>query len=235
MDQDKNKDAGKKIISLVSHKLRTPVSVITGYSEAILMQGEKGRSPFTQKAFEEIYKQGLKVAGLVDKLLTYNKADAMTPDAVKKVRFGLKELLEEVKKEVQPRHAETGKSDVEIICAPDLFVDADRELFKTAVTELLDNALLFNNRMGKIIKINSSKSTAYTSVSIKDNGSGISPQDVNNIFEPFFQVDDFFTGQVEGWGLGLPMVKKIMDLHKGSVSVVTDKGLGSIFTITVPD
>ena len=63
---------------------------------------------------------------------------------------------------------------------------------------------------------------------------GIRPQDVSRIFEPFYQVDDDQTGQVTGWGLGLTMVKRILDLHNGAINVVSDRGLGSIFTVNLP-
>ena len=65
-------------------------------------------------------------------------------------------------------------------------------------------------------------------------GAGVRPQDVNKIFERFYQVDDYFTGQIDGWGLGLTIVKKIIDLHNGSISVISDRGLGTIFTASFP-
>ncbi len=72
------------------------------------------------------------------------------------------------------------------------------------------------------------------SVSVRDYGAGIRPQDVNKIFERFYQVDDYFTGQIDGWGLGLCMVQKIVELHNGSINVISDRGLGSIFTVSLP-
>ena len=53
-------------------------------------------------------------------------------------------------------------------------------------------------------------------------------------FERFYQVDDYFTGQIDGWGLGLCMVQKIVELHNGSINVISDRGLGSIFTVSLP-
>ncbi len=248
MDFDKSNDTGAKILSLISHKLRTPLSIITGYSDAIMTQVTKEKlSPFTEKAFEEINKQGNKMALLVDKLLRFTKVQDMAPRHVKKTTFNLKELLAEVSKDtlsaqeesggvlVKDSRVSKGALSVEITCQDNLEVTANRDLLKAALEELIDNSLKFNNRIEKVIKLYAYKHSTHTSISIKDTGVGIRPQDVNNIFERFYQVDDFFTGQIEGWGLGLPLVKKIMDLHEGSVSVVSDKGLGSIFTINLPD
>jgi signal transduction histidine kinase len=107
-------------------------------------------------------------------------------------------------------------------------------MVRLAVEELLENAIKFNNKLEKIIKVQVANHGDSISISVRDYGVGIRPQDVSLIFEPFYQVDDYFTGQVNGWGLGLPMVQRILNLHKGSISVVSDRGLGSIFTLSFP-
>ena len=71
-------------------------------------------------------------------------------------------------------------------------------------------------------------------LAIADNGVGIKEEDINQIFEKFYQVDDFFTGQVEGWGLGLALVKRIMSLHGGSISVRSQYGVGTIISLRFP-
>ena len=107
-------------------------------------------------------------------------------------------------------------------------------MLKLCVCELLANAIKFNNKLEKIIKVQGTNHGDSISISVRDYGVGIRPQDVSKIFEPFYQVDDYFTGQISGWGLGLPMVQRILDLHRGSISVVSDRGLGSIFTLSFP-
>lgn len=246
---ENEKDAGSKILSLVTHKLRTPLSIINGYAEAVVMQLEKEKvSPFTAKAIEEIVKQGAKMGALVDKLLNFAKVDDMKESELNTVSFPLKPLVYEAAEEVLSANEENsapvvknsaglsaGNIAVEITCPDDLSLFADRELFKTVLFELIDNAVKFNNKLEKVIQVYCFKHSTYTAVSIKDTGVGIRAQDVNNIFEKFFQVDDFFTGQIEGWGLGLALAKRIMDMHGGSISVVSDKGVGSVFTLNIPD
>lgn len=242
----KEKDASNKILSLVSHKLKTPLSIINGYSEAILSQAGKEKfSPFSSKALEEINKQGLKMAELVDKLLTYNKISAMQPVDLKKTDINLKTLAKEcasraIAKEDDTTPAPTAEpaakrgTYIEIDCSEKLSVHADKEILRAMLEEMLDNAIKFNNKMEKIIKLQCANHGNTVSISVRDYGAGIRPQDVNRIFEPFYQVDDYFTGQINGWGLGLPMLKTGAELHGGSVSVVSDRGLGSIFTVTLP-
>lgn len=246
MKETEEQKAWNKILSLVSHKMKTPLSIINGYSEAVLSQAGKERfSPFTTKALEEINKQGNKMSALVDKLMFYNKVSAMQPTDIKRAPITLKPLLKECASTAISREEEAGVvppnsnankrgTYIEIDC-PDKFpLTGDEKLIKAMVDELLSNAIKFNNKLEKIIKIQCANHGDSISISVRDYGAGIRPQDVNKIFERFYQVDDYFTGQIDGWGLGLSLVKKIVELHAGSVSVVSDRGLGSIFTVNLP-
>ena len=234
-----------KALSLISHKLRTPLSIINGYSEAVLSQAEKEAfSPFTTKALEEINKQGGRMSILVDKLMAFNQVVSADAQHLEKKAVLLKELIKECASKVIARDedsvpAQQGKgikrgTFVEIDCSTQLSLSANAQMLRLAVAELLENAIKFNNKMEKIIKVQVANHGDSISISVRDYGVGIRPQDVSQIFEPFYQVDDYFTGQVNGWGLGLPMVQRIVNLHNGSVSVVSDRGLGSIFTLSFP-
>ena len=235
-----------KILSLVSHKLRTPLSIINGYSEAILSQASKENfSPFTAKALEEINKQGSKLCKLVDKLLFFNKVNNLTTKELAKKTINLKNLLKVCANDAISQDEDLASTPpastiakrgtfIEIDCSPTLELNADEELISFLAEEMLLNAIKFNNKMEKIIKVQATHHGDSISISVRDYGAGIRPQDVNKIFDRFYQVDDYFTGQIDGWGLGLSIVKRIMDLHQGSISVVSDRGLGSIFTLSFP-
>ena len=237
-----------RALSLISHKLKTPLSIINGYSEAILSQAKKEKcSPFTSKALEEINKQGGRMSLLVDKLMAFNKVTAAQTEGIEKQTVYLKNLIKDCAAKAIAQEEETPApapvtddtsvkrgTFVEIDCPEHLSVTANEEMLRLCIRELLANAIKFNNKMEKIIKVQCANHGDTISISVRDYGAGIRPQDVNRIFEPFYQVDDYFTGQISGWGLGLPMVKRILDLHDGSISVVSDRGLGSIFTINFP-
>ncbi len=240
-----NEALSAKALSLISHKLRTPLSIINGYSEAVLSQAEKENfSPFTTKALEEINKQGSRMSSLVDKLMAFNQVITADIQHIEKQSLPLKELIKECASQViaqdeGPLPTQQGKgvkrgTFVEIDCSIQLTLQANENMLRLAVCELLENAIKFNNKMEKIIKVQVAHHGDSISISVRDYGVGIRPQDVGQIFEPFYQVDDYFTGQVSGWGLGLPMVQRIASLHHGSVSVVSDRGLGSIFTLSFP-
>lgn len=237
-----------RALSLISHKLKTPLSIINGYSEAILSQAGKEKfSPFTSKALEEINKQGKRMSQLVDKLFAFHKVSSANTDTLVKQSIALKPLIKECAAAAIAQNEDSAPEPVpqtdssvrrgtfvEIDCPEGLTLCANEEMLRLGVTELIGNSIKFNNKMEKIIKVQCANHGDSISLSVRDYGVGIRPQDVNRIFEPFYQVDDSFTGQVNGWGLGLPMLKQILDLHGGTISVVSDRGLGSIFTLNFP-
>ena len=101
-------EENSKMLSLVSHKLKTPLSIINGYSEAILSQSSKENfSPFTAKALEEIHKQGTKLCYLVDKLLFFNKINNLTQKDLALKTISLKKLLKSCANEAISREDET--------------------------------------------------------------------------------------------------------------------------------
>ena len=234
-------------LTLIAHKLRTPLSIITGYCEAVQTQAKNSLSPFAEKALQEISTQGNHLSQLVDKLLAFNKVFNTREADLEKKEITLKPLLKEcasyalTQEEIIPQAP--AKSDdsssrrgifVEADCPAELTLCANEELLRLCMQELLSNAIKFNTRAEKIIKIQCVNHGNCISLSVRDYGTGIRPQDVQRIFEPFYQVDDDFTGQITGWGLGLTTVKRILELHHGSVNVVSDRGLGSIFTMNFP-
>jgi len=236
-------DTGTKILSLISHKFRTPLSIINGYSDALLNQKDEKASAFWEKAVEEIHKQGNHLAYLVDRLIRFTKVEETDTKDIVKIPLNLKtllaaaarEILEEKGGEISARGdvLRQGPVTVEISCPEDFTLMCDDALTRAALKELIDNAVKFNLSAAKTVNIYCQKHGGSVSISVKDNGAGIRPGEINKIFDKFYQIDEYFTGQIEGWGLGLPFVKKVMQLHGGAVSVVSDKGLGSVFTLTL--
>lgn len=235
-----------KTLSLISHKLRTPLSIINGYSEAILSQaGKEHFSPFTAKALGEIHKQGERMSVLIDGLAAFIKVVSTPENSLKKEPISLKKLIKECaakaisqsEEGALPAQQQNGVKRgtfIEIDCSSQITFNANEEMLRLCLCELFINAIKFNTKMEKTIKVQGANHGDSVSISVRDYGIGIRPQDVSKIFEPFYQVDDYFTGQISGWGLGLSMVQQVLALHHGSISVVSDRGLGSIFTLSFP-
>lgn len=245
--ENPNLNINTQALTMIAHKLRTPLSIINGYCEAIQAQQKNALSPFTAKALEEMGVQGAHLSQLIDKLVAFNKVFSVQPETLEKKELELKPLIKDsaaralaVADSLSTPSAPTDNSltrrgaFVETDCPDQLTLAANADLLRLGVEELLTNAIKFNNKTEKVIKVQCVNHGNCISLSVRDYGEGIRPQDVNHIFEPFYQVDDDKTGQVSGWGLGLTMVQRIAQLHGGSVSVVSDRGLGSIFTLNLP-
>jgi len=237
------------ILTLIAHKLRTPLSIINGYSEAVVAQAGKEKfSPFTAKALEEICQQGGHMGQLIEKLAAFNKVMMVEKNALDKRPIPINKMLKHCTSLVLMQRNSAGlptdsSSDatfvkrgvqVDIDCPANLTINGNEEMLRLCISELMENAIKFNNKMEKIIKVQVANHGDSISLSVRDYGVGVRPQDVENLFKPFFQVDDDFTGQVNGWGLGLSMVQRVVTLHGGTVNVVSDRGLGSIFTLKFP-
>lgn len=240
------KDPATKLLALVSHKLKTPLSIINGYSETILSSMQPGEmSSFNIQALRNISKQGQKMALLVDRLVHFSSINELKEADIKKERFGLYSILAEVATSCAYRDDAVNVNSseetirrkgpsIEIKCSEETSIYADKRLFIMALEELLDNSIKFNNNMNKRLKLFYYEEEGFDVVAIADNGVGIKPEETHKIFDTFYQVDDFFTGQIEGWGLGLALVKRIVALHNGHIALRSQYGVGTIISLKFP-
>jgi signal transduction histidine kinase len=241
-----HKDPATRVLSLVSHKLKTPLSIINGYTEAVLTQIKPGElSDFVSKALIDINKQGEKLAILVDKLVRFSSVSNLIKKDVKKDMVKVRPMFSSVSNKCVMRDDSLNvlSSDktirfqgptVEIKCDSDVEINADKILVSIAIEELTDNAIKFNNNSNKKVRMFYYQEDDKDVLAVADNGVGIKEEHISQIFDKFYHVDDFFTGQIEGWGLGLALVKRIMGLHDGTISVRSQYGIGTIISLRFP-
>ncbi|MCX7647669.1 MAG: ATP-binding protein, partial [Elusimicrobiales bacterium] len=110
-------------------------------------------------------------------------------------------------------------------------VKIDLELFYKALSELIRNGIKHNKKDKKKIIITSKILNGFKTISVWDNGNGIPGRELDKIFDKFYQIESGFTGQTEGWGLGLSMVRKILELHGFSYKIKSQVDKDTIFTI----
>lgn len=243
---EKKIDPASRVLSLVSHKLKTPLSIINGYTEAMLSQIKpEDKETFNAKALSDISKQGEKLAILIDKLVRFTSVSGLSAEEVKKQDTNIKALFSSVSSScilrddalsIMSSDATIRRSGpvIDIKCEDKVSLFADKALVSIALEELVDNSIKFNNNTVKKIKMFYYEQNGKQILAVADNGVGIKEEDLNLVFEKFYQVDDFFTGQIEGWGLGLALVKMIMNLHNGEISVRSQYGIGTIISLRFP-
>lgn len=216
----------KDFISGVSHQLKTPLSILHGYAD-LLVQGdltETERQEYTAYVAEE----SVRLTELIDNMLRLSRIDhrQISPKAE---TFSLSEQLRQAVLKLEPRWSARS-----IVPEPELEeIDytGDAELLSQVWLNLLDNAVKFSPE-GGTIGITLRRSDTAVTCSIRDEGPGMDAETLSRVFEQFYQAD---TGrQGEGTGLGLPLAKRIAELHGGSIRAESSPGKGACFTVTLP-
>ncbi len=229
----------RTFLSLISHKLKTPLTSILGYAEILSDEGAAARAddPETrarlrQKAASAIVSQSKYLSSLVDRLLLYvSLEDPLRPsemeifsleEAARQALQGLAEWLKA--KNVQIVEDMAGQSPVL----------GNRNFLRVAVKNLVENAVKFNTHSMKKVLLRLSREDGFVLLSVQDNGPGIPPEEQERIFSRFYQVEPSFTGQTEGWGLGLPLAQRVARWHGGRLSLNSRLGAGTTVTLALP-
>ncbi|MBI3288711.1 MAG: GAF domain-containing protein [Elusimicrobia bacterium] len=221
----------RTFLSLISHKLRTPLAAVTGFAEILMGEIDPEKEPLSAKAVRAISEQGAKVSQLVDKLLSYTTIES--PDTqISPEPISADEAIGEAIASLQDKIAARGaKLDV----APAGFIlMVERRMVVESIKNLIDNAVKFNPAPAPAVVIRVRCGGNWAELSVADNGPGVPPEDQERVFARFHQVEKDFTGQQDGLGLGLAYVRKVAELHGGSAVLVSKLNAGTTVTITLP-
>ncbi len=224
------------LLANVSHELRTPLTAILGYAD-LLLGGILGPLAERQAAAVAIVQRnGERLSRCVGALLDFARIDAgralVTPRP-----FALGALLEQTAGPLRPELAKAGLT-LALEVEPDLPpVHGDSEKLAQVIENLLVNAMKFTPAGGRVTLLARrapDDGPPGVLVRVSDTGIGIPPEQLEHVFERFFQVDTSTTRRAGGLGLGLSIVKSILDAHGAEVSVTSEVGRGSTFGFTLP-
>jgi len=214
----------RHLLQAVSHELRTPISRI-GFNLEILstVKDEEEKARRIAQIGEEMNE----LSDLVGELLLYTRFDSGTTP-IKKSTISVPEALQEVLDRLDPPRHDCA---IEIESPADLKVTANRVYFKRAIQNLLLNAVRYAR--GKVVIRCQAVSTAVV-IEVQDDGPGIPPAERERIFEPFTRVDDSRSRESGGAGLGLAIVRRILESHGGTVDLADDGPPGARFVMRWP-
>jgi two-component system, OmpR family, phosphate regulon sensor histidine kinase PhoR len=221
----------KDFVANVSHELRTPLTAIRGYAETLL-EGALQDDENNRRFLEIIKAHAIRLNNIASDLLTLSELESGKvrpgPEPVS-VRVALESALRTVEAEARVRG-------VTMICGrvEDAQVLGDRVQIEQALVNLLDNAVKFNRPSGEVLVEVTRPANGKISISITDTGIGIPHDDLPRIFERFYRVDKARSREVGGTGLGLSIVKHIVERLNGTVTVDSQLGKGSTFTLLLP-
>ncbi|MBE9174888.1 PAS domain-containing protein, partial [Synechocystis salina LEGE 06155] len=251
-----------EFLANMSHELRTPLNAILGLTEGILEEVFGPLTSKQRQSLETVERSGIHLLSLINDVLDVAKIEAgeveLYPSEVSAKRLCETSLMF-VKQQAQKKNIQLIRNIPDHL--PDIWGDERR--LNQILINLLNNAVKFTPAGGRITLTvsqifspqpannsdlagiervstysppSSEKTGAqgYLKIAITDNGIGIAPGNLTKLFQPFIQIDSALSRQYEGTGLGLALVKQLVELHGGSVSVFSRLDLGSTFSVTLP-
>jgi PAS domain S-box-containing protein len=234
-----------EFLANMSHELRTPLNAILGMTEGLQ---EEVFGTITQeqiKALQTIESSGSHLLELINDILDIAKIESGTMDldcTPVSIAYLCQSSLAFIKQQALKKRIQL---EIKLpLNLPELLIDERR--IRQALINLLNNAVKFTPVGGRItLEVSRQQSPVDSDagdsplpntlrIAVIDTGIGIAPEDINKLFQPFMQIDSALNRQYQGTGLGLALVKRIVELHRGQVGLTSEVGVGSCFTIKLP-
>jgi heavy metal sensor kinase len=219
----------RQFTASISHELRTPLTALRGEAEVALMEAR------TPEGYRRVLASQLeefdKLTQMINRLLTLARAEGgeihLATD-----RVNVSDLVSSLAAQMEPM-VSWKNIHLQVNVDDDIFVGGDRDWLESAVLNLLDNAIKFTPEGGEVDVAVSMKDQTVR-LDIRDTGIGIPAEALPHVFERFFRAEPSRSKEFEGAGLGLALVKWVVENHRGRVGVESEIGKGSCFTIWLP-
>ncbi|WP_228467330.1 sensor histidine kinase [Peribacillus sp. JNUCC41] len=216
-----------EFLASISHELRTPLTYIKGYADVARRRDldDSERSRY----LEIIHDESERLNRLLDELFNMARMDLNT-FTISKETVQLSSFLRNIHEKVLPAFTNE-RIQLNLECKDDLFIDIDPSRFEQVILNLLDNALKYSNEY-TVTTIKATECLGRISISIIDQGVGIPPEDIPHIFDRLYRVEKSRARDTGGFGLGLSIVKQLVEIQGGTISVKSNLKQGTCFTIT---
>ncbi|WP_237658452.1 sensor histidine kinase [Ureibacillus xyleni] len=227
-DLERLKDERNEFLASIAHELSTPLTYLIGYSKIAMRKGlsEEEREHY----LEIIGEESDRMKDLVKNLLDLARMDE-TSFTVSKEYFWANSFLENICKLVVPSY-EVKKIRLNLVCESDFQIYADSIRLEQIILNLLDNSLKYSNENSEVT-LKAYKKDEKTIISVIDTGIGIPADEIEFIFEKLYRVEKSRSRAYGGSGIGLAVVKELVEAHGGTIEVKSKLGEGSTFKITI--
>jgi signal transduction histidine kinase len=224
--------AKSEFLANMSHELRTPLNAILGFSEVI----KKGMfGPLSARYCSyggDIHESGTHLLNLINEILDLSKLEAGHFE-LHEENVDIANVIQTSRRLVEPL-AEKGKVQLSEAAENNLpMIRADERRIRQVLINILSNAVKFTPEGGQV-RVQSSLRSDGLIIAISDTGIGIAPGEIPKAMEPFGQIDSKISRKYEGTGLGLPLAKRLVELHGGTLTVESALGVGTTVTIVLP-
>ena len=232
-DIQKLKDEEEKksdFIGMVSHELKTPITSLKAYLQIMALKARKADDNMIENTIEKSLTQIKKMTSMIDGFMSVSRLEN-SKIIIEPSTFKIFDLISEVKEDfistinshpITFSNEDDGKQ-----------ITADRNRIEQVIKNLIGNAVKYSPR-GTAIECTYVVSDQKVTFSIKDNGAGIADEDQNKIFERYYRVENNISKTTAGFGIGLYFCSEIIKLHKGSIWVESEVGMGSNFCFSLP-
>ena len=225
----------RDFVANVSHELKTPIASIKGFVETLL-DGASDDPIDARRFLQIIARQADRLASIIEDLLALSRIEQSEGTGnLPKESVRIADLLSAVTVDCLPR-ADDRSIRLEVTCDESITAEVNAPLFEQALINLVDNAIKYSDP-GRTIWIGVATDTGTTGgagsvvITVRDEGCGIEAEHLPRLFERFYRIDKARSRKLGGTGLGLSIVKHIVQAHGGTVSVESEPGVGSTFTI----
>jgi two-component system, OmpR family, sensor kinase len=233
--RNKTLDQMRRFVADASHELRTPLVTLRGYAELYRIGALKEKSDVAD-AMSRIESEAIRMTELVENLLALARMDEATP--LKTESINLTEIAETAAGDAKVNASDIdfaliGLDGKSLIGADPVYAQADAASIRQVLTNLLANAARFS-KPGSSIEIVLGNTPTHTVLEVRDHGEGIPSQLREKVFERFYRADNSRNRETGGSGLGLSIVKTIIDRHRGAIMALETNGGGATFRVELP-
>jgi PAS domain S-box-containing protein len=226
--------AKSAFLANMSHEFRTPLNAILGFADVIRRQEMGPQSVDRYSAYAaDIHASGEHLLAIINDILDLSKIEAGQNDLIER-EFRLNEMAETLRTLLADRFAASGLEFRLELPEPPLTIFADERKFAQIFINLLSNALKFTPRGGSVTLGARLEQDRALSITVRDTGIGIAPEDFEAALSPFGQVESAFSRHHHGTGLGLPLAKSLAELHGGSLRLDSAPDAGTTVTVLLP-
>ncbi|RNC84771.1 MAG: sensor histidine kinase [Balneola sp.] len=215
----------------VTHELKTPLAVMQAAGENI-SDGRVTEKARLKQYGDHIYNESIRLRRMIEKLLDVAKSDS-GQTLIKASPANLLELVRDYVKENRPYIESKGFTLSFNYNSDSTLIMIDRDHFETVISNLIENAIKYSAE-DKAIKIRLKTVNQFVVLKVSDVGIGIPKKHLKNIFKKFYRVEDSLNAKTKGHGLGLSIVKNLVELNGGTIHVTSEVGRGTVFTIKFP-
>lgn len=220
-----------EFLASVSHELRTPLNAIIGFSDILTSQVYGNLNDKQVTYVKDIQIAGIQLLGMVNEILDISKIEANAIKLVKRY-FEVSRPVIETCNILMPL-IKNKNINLSYHIDKDIDIFADYQKIQQVLYNLLSNAIKYTPDKGSIV-ITVTNTAKKVKFSIKDSGIGIDKKDQKRIFGKFVQLEDAFYKKETSTGLGLTITKQLVEMHKGTIKIISEKGKGAEFVVTLP-